>query len=75
MFQLGWYPSKDSRCYVNKDNKFVYFKNKKKEWEKELLKYRESDEHRRVCNARHDQCLCCLDMEWIWKFIERNLTK
>ncbi len=61
--------------YFTKDDKKVYFKGEKKEWEKELLEYRESDEHRSVCNAYHDQTLCCLDKEWIWKFIERILTK
>jgi len=57
--------------YVDKNDELVYFESKKKKWEKELLKYRESNEHKSNCAAYGDNCLCCLDKEWIWKFIER----
>lgn len=57
--------------YVSQDDKKVYFKGEKQEWEEDLLKYRESKEHSDDCAAYSDGCLCCLDREWIWKFIER----
>lgn len=57
--------------YQKSNGEMVYFKREKQKWEQDLLRYRGSNKHSDDCAAYGDGCLCCLDKEWIWKFIER----